>query len=220
MNLPSETKTCGSCGKKMIAAWAGTWMSYVGYGRFWEWWCGCDIREPGGFAEDTRTRKRWEEANSKPEPVATEEHCGNLPGETKPCGECGKKMVWADIFTGKWSDYPKGRHNWVWWCKCQAHETGSFHGYWPNSPDGARALRRWERANSKPEPDPTQPPNCQFCRFYGLAEHGAKFGTCLRHAPVAYPAAAAGDTVLTGRIFPALHRDGWCGDFERVAQEP
>lgn len=76
----------------------------------------------------------------------------------------------------------------------------------------AEAERRWERANAKPEADPVEA-CCMWCRFYNRQSHDAQFGTCRRHAPVAVPKGGK-----SARMFPWLHRNGWCGDFERAGK--
>lgn len=220
MNLPNETRPCSGCGKKMVPCWTFLFQETpTSLGGRWEWWCRCGLAMWGGSATDGDARERWENANTAPGHVATEKHCGNLPGETEPCKGCGKQMVWSEIFTGKWSDYPKGRRNWVWWCKCQARETGSFHGYWPNSPSGAKALRRWENANAKPVAARPKE-HCAFCRFFERHDCDVKLHTCRRYAPITVREVARDGSTHDRTHFPKMWPTGWCGDFERVAQEP
>ena len=91
MELPSGTRDCEKCGKKMIAAWTGFLLlnrdDRAPPQYEWVWWCICGNRKDGGgereaprsidpetqrswheaHAKDAEAQRRWDEANSEPE---------------------------------------------------------------------------------------------------------------------------------------------------------
>lgn len=69
MGLPSETRDCEQCGKKMIDVWTGAPHAVFSSLHAWEWWCGCGNRQEGAAIENITlpVTRRWEKANAEAE---------------------------------------------------------------------------------------------------------------------------------------------------------